>query len=719
MTSENNPMREQQDQTNEQRRPAGEGQRKFRFGNYDLVRRIDVGGMGEVYLARQRTAFDREVAIKIIRSDLVHDTTARKRFLREAEVNAHIKHEHILPLFEFGEEQGRLFLVTPYIAGGTLLRRLQTGPLSLSEVYQLFSALVEAVAYIHRRGVIHRDLKPSNVLLDQEGNTGQIYVRLIDFGIATIQGMAASPPLTTAGMEVGTVAYMAPERLSGIAAPSNDIYSLGIILYQMLTGQLPSAEDGVGRLTLPQPLEYVVNHCIAVQPQDRFANADELLKAFEYAYQYLNTPNTSSTQKPPPPTPPVRPSVLMPPQGDAIMPNRASTPPPVGTINRAPTPNPADAINRVSTPSKPKGFAREDYESPTINISLPSLKSQQGSTPPSVDAINRVPTPSGAINRAPKSGRNPLFAIMTLLIVFVLLAAAGLFFFEFSPALAATANVNFGPQVQPIKQIFHIKGSVSQANIDVNAQSIPVKTLTSTKDGSLSGPTSQQCVFGIFNCHYVVQQQDVDTLSIQLSQSLDKSINQTLQQQMQSLGGVRIGNVQYTDATPVAEPPIGSDSKTVRVTISGQKGQLAYISNSDAKELARLLLKQEAQKLGANYILISSTVAIGRPVIQGLDAVNGVVRIDIAAAGDAEYQFPPAQLHSIQNAVKGLKLKDAISFLQRQQGVDANSVNIHLSAGDTMPGDVQQIRMIPINPANIPSVLLPQVTPVLTSTPNG
>src|SRR6266536_6595593 len=100
MAFENKPMREQQSATNEQRSFVNQGQNKFRFGNYDLVRRIDVGGMGEVYLARQRSAFDREVAIKIIRSDLVHDTAARKRFLREAEVNDHLKHEHILPLFE-------------------------------------------------------------------------------------------------------------------------------------------------------------------------------------------------------------------------------------------------------------------------------------------------------------------------------------------------------------------------------------------------------------------------------------------------------------------------------------------------------------------------------------------------------------------------------------------------------------------------------------------
>src|SRR5579875_2674778 len=212
-------MREQQGPIREQRGPVRDEGNGRRFGNYELVRRIDVGGMGEVYLARQRTAFGREVAIKIMRSDLVHDPVARQRFLREAEVNAHLKHEHILPLIEFGEEQGRLFFVTPYIEGGTLAQRLQRGPLPLAEVYTLFTALVQAVAYIHRRGVIHRDLKPSNVLLDRN-NDGKVYVRLIDFGIATIQGQHADAPLTLPGNEVGTLAYMAPERLQGVAAVS-------------------------------------------------------------------------------------------------------------------------------------------------------------------------------------------------------------------------------------------------------------------------------------------------------------------------------------------------------------------------------------------------------------------------------------------------------------------------------------------------------------------
>jgi serine/threonine protein kinase len=256
-----------------------------RFGNYDLVQRIGVGGMGEVYLARQRTAFGREVAVKIIRSDLMHDITIRKRFLREAEVNAYLKHDHILPLVEFGEEQGRLFLVTPYIKGGTLLKRLKGGALTLAETQELFSALVHAVAYLHKRGVIHRDLKPSNIMLDHEEGSERVYVRLIDFGIAALQGLTASAPLTMAGHEMGTEAYMAPERLSGIAAPSNDIYSLGIILYQMLTGKLPEDE---GDVMLPEPLIEVVQQSTIPDPAQRYASAEVLLKAFEHAYKSLS-----------------------------------------------------------------------------------------------------------------------------------------------------------------------------------------------------------------------------------------------------------------------------------------------------------------------------------------------------------------------------------------------------------------------------------------------
>jgi serine/threonine protein kinase len=696
MTSENNAMREPHSFDNE--RDGRQEQSKFRFGNYDLIRRIDVGGMGEVYLAHQRTAFDREVAIKIIRSDLVHDTTARKRFLREAEVNAHLKHEHILPLFEFGEEQGRLFLVTPYIAGGTLWRRLQTGPLSLSEVYQLFTALVKAVAYIHRRGVVHRDLKPNNILLDQEGNTGEVYVRLIDFGIASIQGMAASPPLTTAGSEVGTIAYMAPERLSGIAAPSNDIYSLGVILYQMLAGQLPSADQ---RISLPQPLEYVVDHCIAPNLAERFTTAEDVLNAFEYAYQYLKVSSLT------PPSLPV-------PEQDSSS-NRA---PRLGGNNRqqVKTLHHSDDFPFFPAPSarppSPDGFDQHDYGSPTVNIDPASLQERQQATASHIPVTTPHVSSKSKPPRSSRPRKNPILAIVTLLVVFLLLATALLFFFtEVQPTLVVKANVNFGPQVQLVKQVFHIKGRVSQQNIDVNSATIPVKILSSSKDGSLSGATTgQQCLIPpVIDCRQVVAQADVDSLSTQLRQNLDNKIAGDIQQQIHNQNGTQVGTIQPVDAPVTSNPQVGTDGTSVTVSITGQKGQGAYIVSHDAQQLARLLLKQATQKLGPNYVLLSSLIQIGQPVIKGANS-NGDILIDIAAAGDAQYQFPSSQLHNIQTAVKSMKENAALAFMKRQPGIDPTTVTIHLSSGTIMPGDPQQIKIITVNPVNFPPVFLPKVT---------
>ncbi len=698
-------MREQ-GQTNEQHGTIGGTQSKSRFGNYDLIRRIDVGGMGEVYLARQRTTFDREVAIKIIRSDLVHDATARKRFLREAEVNAYIKHEHILPLFEFGEEQGRLFMVTPYIAGGNLTRRLQTGPLAPSEVHALFTALVKAVAYIHRHGVVHRDLKPSNILLDQDGTNGQVYVRLIDFGIATIQGAEASPPLTSAGTEVGTLVYMAPERLSGIAAPSNDIYSLGIILHQMLTGKLPAAEQ---HMSLPQPLEYVIKRCLAPQPSDRFTTADDLLSSFEYAYQYLK----SAPQKPAaslsiPPIPAASSAAI------PIIPNRMSTPRPTRHTNpqikSLPLSEEMPPLPVAVPVQKPNAFGSEDYELPTVDFDISQVSTQRKPA----DASS---SPAAPPTRPKKRRRNPFPAIITLLIVFILLAMAGIFLLEFQPVLAATANVNFGPQVQVVKQIFHLKGSSSQSNIDANTSTIPVQVLNSSKSGTLSGQTSEQCIIPpIFGCQQVVTQDDVDHLSTQLRQSLDKQIQQDLQQQIQNKGGTQVGSIQPNDAPATSTPAVGTQSKTVTVTINGQRGQGAYFSNQDARTLALLLLKQQAQQLGANYGLLNASIQIGQPAYEGIDTTSGQVLIAIAAAGVAQYHFPASQLLAIQKSLKGMKLANANAFVKQQPGVDPASVSIHISSGAVMPSDSSKIKMITVNPSTFPTFTLPQVTPVPTST---
>jgi serine/threonine protein kinase len=679
-----------------------EGQRKVRFGNYDLVSRIDVGGMGEVYLARQRTAFDREVAIKIIREDLVHDITARERFLREAEVSAHLKHEHILPLFEFGEEQGRLFFVTPYIEGGNLARRLQNGPLPLPEVRQLFSALVDAVAYIHRRGVVHRDLKPSNILLDQ-GSEGQVYVRLIDFGIARSQGTAASPPLTVAGHEMGTVAYMAPERLSGVAAPSNDIYSLGVILYQMLTGHLPTPDQ---HIFLPQPLDYVVRRCMARHIDQRFTSAEEVRNAFEQACQQLSATRT-----------------LPPAAGLGALSFAAQAGMGDAPYGREKHTVGADLKREVATlqrtedvPSSSSTFSPEDYDAPTTTVGASQIASR-GHT--EQVPVSRAPHHSGGRQR-----RSPWVAIFGGLTVAVLLTMAGIVIFGLQ--LFSTVSIHFSPQTQLVSQIFQLKAEPFQKHVDPGTQSIPARALSSRKTGSQTGPTTgEACI--IFTCHQIVSASDVDTLSAQVKQTLIARITQDLQRQAQAAGATAVGSVQFADLAETANPPVGSISKTVTVTLTEQ-GSLEYFVNSDAKTLARQLLLKQMQTFGTHYRVVSHPgIQIGRPVVAGVSD-RGVVRINIAAGGYIEYQFPGSQLLYMQNHVKGMTVKNARIFIASQVGVDPKTVSIGFTSSgkntapkdtDTLPAGTQQIKIIPADPAAVsaalPPVQLPRVTPNSTT----
>ncbi|HLJ34888.1 MAG TPA: serine/threonine-protein kinase, partial [Ktedonobacteraceae bacterium] len=634
-------MREQHGPIKEQHGPGFEGAYPRRFGNYDLERRIDVGGMGEVYLARQRSAFDREVAIKIIRSDLVHDMTARRRFLREAEVNAHIKHEHILPLYEFGEEQGRLFLVTPYISGGTLSRRLHKGPMTLSEVYQLFTALVRAVAYIHRRGVVHRDLKPSNILLDQEENSDQVYVRLIDFGIATIQGMAASPPLTTAGTEMGTLAYMAPERMSGIAASSNDIFSLGIILHQMLTGRMPADEP---EAKLAGPMAYVVNRSLAPRPEERFATAEDLLDAFEHACDLLTAPEEE-----------VVPAIQ---RTGAHRTN-------ITTVRRAERVEEASdtghmngnvrtegrTASRVDTlspaPRKPDVFIEADYAAPTVNFDIHSFDAE-GSI--DIEALPTTPplTPiKPSLQPRPKKRRNPLVAVITMLIVIVLLVMAGLLYFGLQSVIAPTATINFGPKVETTKAVYHITAQPSLKTSNLATASIPAKLLPESKTDARSGTTTgQSCFFGIFNCQQTVQETDVNTVAVQLRQILQTQITNDLQRQLQLNSGTAIGTIQFADGAVTPNPAVGATSKTVTVSMTEQ-GSLNYYKAIDAQNMARQLLQQDVQKLGPNHVLLTSTIVIGQPAITAVNS-TGVV-LAVAAGGDVQSQISSLQLHDIAN----------------------------------------------------------------------
>ncbi len=673
-----------------------------RFGNYDLVHRIDVGGMGEVYLAHQRSAFGRDVAIKIIRSDLVHDVTARARFLREAEVSAHLKHEHILPLFEFGEDQGRLFLVTPYIEGGTLARHLKRGPLSLAEVHLLFVPLVQAVAYIHRRGVIHRDLKPTNILLDEQD--GQLYVRLIDFGIASVQGSTASPPLTTAGNEIGTIAYMAPERLSGVAAPSNDIFSLGVILYQMLTGNFPMGQQAP---ELPQPLEYVVRRCIANFPEDRFATADEVLQNFEQAYQFLMTS-------------PQAPSGVT---SIPVSPGQSSSRHLSNALNR-----PSNALldenvdvaehELVSLqhsgyipvaipPQSQSTFKREDYNAPTTWF---DPVKQQGQLP-----VDKGSKPGKTTASGKRRSLLPLLSAITAILVLVVIGTG---YYTYQAVIATSVNVDISPQAHVINQVYTIKVDPTIQNANLDTQSIPARPLNSNDQSSMTGPTSGQvnCAFGFFGCQQGVSQNDVDSLVSQIQPQLEQEITRELENKTISVSGKAVSPINFQTLSITSNPGVGETGKTVTVTVQEQ-GSIGYILTNDVVHMAQQLVTRQAQQYGPNYLLLPSSITTGVPVIEGAD--SGFIDIKIAAGCIVQYQFPSSELQAIPDGLKGRTLKDALNYLAHLQGVDPNTIIIHFTKGqgNTLPGDPQRIKIISIYPASLPPVhLLSVPTPTFTPT---
>lgn len=206
----------------------------MQVGRFKLVRRIESGGMGVVYEA-QDTALDRVVALKMIRACRFASAEEQRRFELEARAAARLDHPHIVPVHEVGEIDGHAFLSMKFISGESLAARLAQGRMETRVVVMLMVKLARAVQHAHEKDVLHRDLKPSNVLIDERGSPW-----LIDFGMARLADAAAG--LTVDGAQIGTPSYMAPEQAAGRTqdtSPATDVWALGAMLYQMLTGELP------------------------------------------------------------------------------------------------------------------------------------------------------------------------------------------------------------------------------------------------------------------------------------------------------------------------------------------------------------------------------------------------------------------------------------------------------------------------------------------------
>jgi hypothetical protein len=264
-----------------------------RLGQYEITALLGKGGMATVYRATQ-TSMGRDVAIKVIKPDLAEVGDFVTRFEREARTVASLSHPYILKVFDYGHEGELVYLVMELLKGGSLADQIRRGAFTPAETLRALDQIGSALDYAHELGIIHRDLKPQNVLLDGKGNA-----HLTDFGIAKI--LSATVALTQSGTAMGTPAYMSPEQWQGLPLDSRaDIYALGVMLYEMLTGRLPfDAETPFSmmhmhvnqpppsvrdrRADLPPAVEQVIQRALAKNREDRFASAGELVEAFRTA----------------------------------------------------------------------------------------------------------------------------------------------------------------------------------------------------------------------------------------------------------------------------------------------------------------------------------------------------------------------------------------------------------------------------------------------------
>lgn len=262
------------------------------LSDLEIVREIGRGGMGIVFLARQKS-LERMVAVKMISAPL-GDPAQVRRLQVEARAAAALRHPHIVRIHHVGQWYGQPYLVMEYIEGQNLTQRLRAGPLAPRDAAALLAQIAAAVDHLHAHGIVHRDLKPSNILLDEGGCP-----YLTDFGLARF--MTRQSDETGSGVVAGTPAYMSPEQASGqsaAAGPASDIYSLGVILYEMLTGR-PPFRDTNPLITLlqvrerepelprrlnprvPAELETICLKCLEKSPQQRFASAAELVQELD------------------------------------------------------------------------------------------------------------------------------------------------------------------------------------------------------------------------------------------------------------------------------------------------------------------------------------------------------------------------------------------------------------------------------------------------------
>ena len=321
------------------------------LGKFEIMEEIGRGGMATVYKARQ-ISMNRIVAVKVLPRHFLHDPGFYERFEREVDVIAHLEHPHILPIYEYGKADDMPYIAMRYLSGGSMAQMVRRRVADLQVLEKPFRQVADALDHAHKQGIIHRDLKPGNIMLDENGNA-----YLSDFGIARVLGSNL-----TGSAIIGTPAYMSPEQANGISLDArSDIYSLGIVLFELVTGREPyQAETPMGLLLkhinepvppasmfregVPAGVEEVIQRSTAKDPNARYPSAGEMARSFTKGLQtgpniLVDTPLAddmptiapgSQPRMTPPPTggygtPPPTPGYMTPPPTGGY-----GTPPPTG-----------------------------------------------------------------------------------------------------------------------------------------------------------------------------------------------------------------------------------------------------------------------------------------------------------------------------------------------------------------------------------------------------
>jgi len=275
------------------------------LGAYRIISQIGKGGMATVYKAYQ-ASMDRYVALKVLPQYHSKDPSFTQRFIQEARTIARLEHKNILPVYDYGEEDGVAYMAMRYLDGGTLQDILSLGRLPLNETLEILRQICAGLDYAHRQGVVHRDVKPANVMVDGEGG-----VYLTDFGLAKV--LEGSSDLTVSGVVMGTPLYMAPEQSVGNQVDGRaDIYATGVILYEMVTGQPPFQAETPMAIVLahlheplplpkdinpdvPDEVQRVILKALAKDPDDRYQTAREMAEDLAKVLKIAELTNSTPT----------------------------------------------------------------------------------------------------------------------------------------------------------------------------------------------------------------------------------------------------------------------------------------------------------------------------------------------------------------------------------------------------------------------------------------